>query len=272
MQPDREDKVFLFQGSNLVVPEGIPDTGITRSLTLNLVKSNFGPIVLDRIPALDGAGFISAALLDDSMVLPAGWKDVPLRASLHNMVNLDLRFSSGIQDILRAYHILQWERDTVFCGRCGGLCEESKRGISRICSSCGKIQFPRISPAIIVLITDEKDRILLAKNRNFKNHVYSLIAGFVEAGESLEETVIREVKEETHIDVDSIKYIISQPWPFPDSMMIGFRAAYAGGELKPDGEEIIDVQWFSRGTLPDIPGPGAISRFLIDQWHAEGGT
>jgi NAD+ diphosphatase len=126
--------------------------------------------------------------------------------------------------------------------------------------------FPKISPAIIVLITDEKNRILLAHNKNFKNAFYSLLAGFVEAGESLEQTVVRELKEEVNIDVDSIKYCHSQPWPFPDSIMLGFRAKYAGGELKPVVTEITVAGWFSRYNLPEIPGPGAIARFIIDQW------
>jgi NAD+ diphosphatase len=94
-----------------------------------------------------------------------------------------------------------------------------------------------------------------------------LLAGFVEAGESLEQTVVREIKEEVNIDVDSIQYCHSQPWPFPDSIMLGFRAKYRGGTIKPDGTEITDAQWFSRGNLPEIPGPGAIARFLIDQWR-----
>jgi NAD+ diphosphatase len=98
--------------------------------------------------------------------------------------------------------------------------------------------------------------------------MYSLIAGFTEAGESLESTVAREVREEVNIEVKDIRYIVSQPWPFPHSLMLGFTARRASGELRPDGIEIEDAQWFSRDKLPLIPGHGSVSRFLIDRWAA----
>lgn len=261
--------IFLFQDSSLVVPEGTTDSGIMDGLPAGVVQENFGQVPLETIPGLDGKSCISAALLEPSAVLPPGWGTVPLRVSLHNMADKDTRFSPAVFCILRAYHILQWKKDTAFCGRCGSPNENSKQDISRVCGNCGKITFPRISPAVIVLITDSQNRILLAQNKHFRNQVYSLVAGFVEAGESLEETVAREVKEETNIDIGSIRYITSQPWPFPDSIMLGFRAKYLRGELKPDGEEIIDVRWFDRDSLPNIPGPGAIARLLIDQWMDE---
>lgn len=267
---DSSGKVFLFQEGNLVVPEKTDDAEIISGLPEVLVRKDFGNIALERIPGLDGNNPVPSFLLDASAELPRGWKGVPLRSSLHNMENRDLRFFSlTVQSILRTYHLLQWKKNTVFCGRCASLNRDSGYDISRVCSSCGNIIFPKISPAVIVLINDGQNRILLAQNKRFRNQVYSLVAGFVEAGESLEETVVREVKEETGIDVDSIQYITSQPWPFPDSMMLGFRAKYAGGELKPDGDEIIDVRWFSRDNMPNIPGPGAIARLLIDRWMQE---
>jgi NAD+ diphosphatase len=128
------------------------------------------------------------------------------------------------------------------------------------------MEFPRISPAIIVLITNHREEILLAHNNNFADGIYSLIAGFNEAGESLEDTVAREVMEETGITVDHIHYETSQPWPFPNSLMLGFTARYVSGIVRPDGIEIADVRWFSRDKLPNLPGSGSVSRYLINRW------
>ena len=110
------------------------------------------------------------------------------------------------------------------------------------------------------------DRILLAHNRNFPGNMYSLIAGFVDPGETLEETVVREIKEEVGLSVRDVRYRTSQPWPFPDSLMCAFTACWAGGEIHPDGKEITDARWFSRENLPEIPAPGSVSRELIDMF------
>jgi NAD+ diphosphatase len=138
--------------------------------------------------------------------------------------------------------------------------------LARQCSACGRLEFPRISPAVITIITNDKGEAVLAHNKNFSSNFYSLIAGFNEAGENLEETVAREIKEEINIGVKDIRYILSQPWPFPGSLMLGFSASYDGGELKPDGIEIDDAQWFSREALPSLPPSASVSRFLIDLW------
>jgi NAD+ diphosphatase len=135
-----------------------------------------------------------------------------------------------------------------------------------LCPVCGRQEFPRISPAVIVLVTNDRDEALLAHNANFSGGIYSLIAGFVEAGETLESTIIREIREEVNIEVDRIQYAASQPWPFPNSLMLGFTARYAGGTLKPDGKEILDARWFSRDALPNLPGNGSVAKFIIDRW------
>jgi NAD+ diphosphatase len=123
---------------------------------------------------------------------------------------------------------------------------------------------------VIVLITNDRDEVLLAHNANFLNRVYSLVAGFVEAGESLEAAVKREVREEVNIEVGEIRYAASQPWPFPNSLMLGFTARHTGGEIRPDGTEILDARWFSRENLPNLPGNGSIARRLIEQWKKNG--
>jgi NAD+ diphosphatase len=136
----------------------------------------------------------------------------------------------------------------------------------RICPKCGRTEFPRICPAVIVIITDDENRILLAHNKRFKEGVYSHISGFNEAGETLEETVVREVREEVNIEVKDIVYIKSQTWPFPSSLMFGFKARYLSGTIKPDGEEIEDAKWFTKDNLPGLPGGGSLSLELINNW------
>ncbi len=168
---------------------------------------------------------------------------------------------------MKALGIINWDRNSQFCSRCGTKIESGFDMLGKECSNCGFISFPRISPAVIVLI--EKDNMaLLARAGRFKENLYSVIAGFVEPGETLEDTVRREVKEETGIDVKDVRYFGSQPWPFPDSLMIGFTARYAGGEIRIDGEEVVDARWFQAGDLPEIPGKISIARSLID-WFIE---
>ncbi|MCL2211713.1 MAG: NAD(+) diphosphatase [Treponema sp.] len=177
-------------------------------------------------------------------------------------------------DILHACHISQWRWDSRFCGTCGALngdapsCSPDQLLVHRVCSKCGRIEFPRICPAVITVITDDENRILLAHNKRFKAGVYSHISGFNEAGESLEETVVREIQEEVNIKVKNIEYIKSQPWPFPNSLMVGFKARYSSGTITPDGEEIEDAKWFTKNDLPELPANGSLSRFMINDWLA----
>ena len=141
---------------------------------------------------------------------------------------------------------------------------------ARRCPSCGLLAFPRLAPAVITLVEREDGRALLAK-RSMAGGMYSCLAGFVEPGETLEEAVCREVKEEVGIEIGELSYHSSQPWPFPHSLMLGFKARYRSGEIECDGEEIADAQWFLPGELPDLPGPVSIARRLIDAWVARSG-
>jgi NAD+ diphosphatase len=185
---------------------------------------------------------------------------------------LDLRFlydrldQAEMAAAFRALHLLHWLKYSRFCGRCGKKMENKEGLLARECPECGNLHFPRISPAVIVLV-EKGDQCLLACSPRFKDGFYSVLAGFAEPGETLEETVFREVKEETGIEVRDIHYFSSQPWPFPDSLMIGFTAQYAGGEIRIDGAEIVDAQWFSCDRLPKIPPKISIARQLID-WFA----
>ncbi|UYO99544.1 NAD(+) diphosphatase [Oceanotoga sp. DSM 15011] len=163
----------------------------------------------------------------------------------------------------RALEIINWKTKHKFCGKCGErITENISEGFLR-CNKCGFIIYPEISPAIIVGITKD-DKILLAHNDKFKENMYSIIAGFVEWGESLEDTVKREVMEEIGITIKNIKYFNSQTWPFPNSLMVGFTAEYDSGEIIPDGVEITDAKWFDKNNLPDLPKKGSIARNIID--------
>jgi NAD+ diphosphatase len=203
--------------------------------------------------------------------LPQGWKSIPVRQVLTMIVtgltgDGDSAPSQAAR-ILRACHIAQWRNDSRFCGTCGAKNTDGPSEPHRICPKCGRIEYPRICPAVIIIITDDKDRILLAHNKKFRAGVYSHISGFYEAGETLEAAIVREIREEVNIEVKDIEYLKSQSWPFPNSLMIGFQARYASGELKPDGVEIEDAKWFTRDSLPELPAHGSLSRFLIECWR-----
>ncbi len=171
----------------------------------------------------------------------------------------------------RAVQIVDWERTHRFCGRCGTPLITRSAERAKECPQCGLLHFPRLAPAIIVLV-ERGVEVLLARSRHFMPGMYSVLAGFVEPGESLEEAVVREVREEVGIELQDIKYFGSQPWPFPHSLMIGFTATYAGGEIIIDNNEIEDAGWFSIGSLPRIPGKISIARKLIDWFITKNST
>jgi len=167
----------------------------------------------------------------------------------------------------RAVQIVDWDRTHLFCSRCATPLRTKRAERAKECPSCGQLHFPRLAPAIIVVV-ERAHQLLLARSRHFLPGMYSVLAGFVEPGESLEEAVAREVKEEVGINVKDIEYFGSQPWPFPHSLMIGFTATYAGGEITVDDSEIEDAGWFTADHLPQIPGKISIARKLID-WFVE---
>jgi NAD+ diphosphatase len=171
----------------------------------------------------------------------------------------------------RAKQVMQWDRDHQFCGRCGSQTEPMAGERAHRCPRCGLSNYPRLSPAIIIAITrkvGDEEQILLARNHRFPSGMYSVVAGFVEAGETLEECVIREVGEEVGLTVQNIRYFGSQPWPFPNSLMIGFTADYACGEINLEESEIADARWFTPITLPNLPHKASIARRLIDDYLA----
>ncbi|MBI2312606.1 MAG: NAD(+) diphosphatase [Betaproteobacteria bacterium] len=168
----------------------------------------------------------------------------------------------------RAYQIVEWDRAHQFCGGCGQPTRLMPGERARECPNCGRHAYPRLSPVVMILVRDGK-RLLLARSPRFVPEMFSALAGFVEPGESLEETAHREVREEVGVEIANLRYFASQSWPFPHSMMIAFTADYAGGELKPDLNEIEAAGWYEVDALPMLPHRVSIARRLIDAVVAE---
>ena len=203
----------------------------------------------------DGRACYAVDVLDASVPDHLDFKDL---RQAHSGIDEDLFVLGG-----RAVQIVEWDRSHQYCGRCGSRNETKQDERAKRCPKCQLLSFPRLSPAIIVMV--ERDgKILLARSPHFPTKMYSVLAGFVEPGETIEECVAREIKEEVGITVENIRYFASQPWPFPNSLMLGFTAEYAGGEIKVDGVEIAEAAWFSPDAMPAIPGRISISRRLID--------
>jgi NAD+ diphosphatase len=165
----------------------------------------------------------------------------------------------------RAKQIIDWHKQHHFCGACGEVTSTAPVDRSRKCEKCNLAFYPRLSPSIIVLV-HRGEEILLAKGANTRGNFYSTLAGFVEAGESIEETVHREVFEEVGLKVKNLKYFSSQSWPFPNSLMLGFHAEYESGEIVLQEEEIADARWFHYSDLPNKPAMMSISGWLIDHY------
>lgn len=187
----------------------------------------------------------------------AGAEPVSLRA-LHGIAGMDAFLLAG-----RATQLLDWRANHRHCGRCGTLTVQLADEHAMRCPACGLSAYPRLSPAVMVLVRDG-ERLLLARSPHFKEGIYSALAGFVEPGETLEQCAAREVREEVGVEIANLRYFSSQPWPFPDSLMIAFMADYAGGEIVPQPGEIEDAGWYTRAALPLLPDPVSIARRLID--------
>ena len=165
----------------------------------------------------------------------------------------------------RAAQLLDWERDHQFCGRCGAKMRVDLEERAMRCAPCSIINYPRIAPCIIVLVHRDNE-LLLARNANFPQPMYSTLAGFIEAGENAEACLVREVREEVGVEVRNIRYFQSQSWPFPNQLMLGYFAEYAGGDIVCDPTEIADAQWFPANDLPMIPPVASISGQLIQHY------
>jgi NAD+ diphosphatase len=268
------EKIYLFKGTNLAVPEVTPDAEAARGVDLSAARAAFGELPWYAVPAVCGDDpSPRGVLLDENAALPSLWRLLPVREALFTLAGeeaLPAGTAGAASAFLRLYHILQWREESRFCGSCAERNGDSPEELARLCPRCGRLEYPRISPAVIILVTNDRGEALLAHNRKFRDKMYSLIAGFAEAGESLEAAAVRELREEVNIEVKDLRYAASQAWPFPNSLMVGFTARYASGDLKPDGREILDAQWFSaesaRRGVPELPGLGSIARRIIGTW------
>lgn len=247
---------FIFHKRQLLVQETTDN--LTIPLFKNVSISGLKIIRSIYLGELDGAPCFAAAA---SQVgdLPKQTQFRELRPLFGEMEDF-LFWIAG-----RASHILHWDEITRHCGRCGSLFQFKDDEYAKICPDCRLVNYPGVAPAIIVVVTNG-NQILLAKSVRFKQEIYSVLAGFVEPGESLEACVKREVREEVGIEVKNISYFASQPWPFPNSLMVGFTAEYAGGDIRISEEEIDDANWYTADNLPPIPGPPSIARRLIDSF------
>lgn len=208
----------------------------------------------------------SAYMLENDTPVPACCDLISLKDFMWSCKNYSEK-KKGLNSSLgglaaRAYGFLQLRQTYRFCPSCGEKMIDDSVETARRCPKCSKLLFPRIEPAIIVLVK-KKNEFLLVKNKRSKTGLWGCVAGFIEHGESAEQCVEREIMEETGLTVKNIKYVGSQPWPFPDQLMIAFTAEYKSGEIKIQEEELSDAKWFNKKNLPEIYGPGSVAYNLI---------
>jgi NAD+ diphosphatase len=260
-------KLFVYSGSDLIVKshEGA-DGGLDENLAAGLSTA------ASRVFEWEGRAFRALAL-DEAGAREAssrGLQRLPLRQAIGEWTQEALR------PALKALALLNWISGARYCGACGTAlvdAEEAegelKEAGGRICPACKRPHFPRISPAVIVLVRHE-GRALLARNARMPpGGRFGLLAGFVEAGETLEEAAAREVREEAGIEIRNLRYFASQPWPFPDSLMLAFTADWSSGLARPDGVEIAELRWCGPEEMPEIPPRGSVARSLIEAFAAE---
>lgn len=264
-KPDTFDgltKYYLFKDGHLLIKKGVE--------TLTVPKFPNGDISLPEVlyseflgTDKDGVGLIVSELASDD----------------HNLDGFELqdfrqyyKIASEEEFMLAGYavQIYQWRKNFKFCGTCGSKMEKHSTERAMQCPNCNHLSFPRISPAVIVAVK-KNNKLLLAHNSKFREGLYSVIAGYIEPGETPEEAAKREVKEEVGVDIKNLKYIKSQSWPFPDSLMLGYTAEYESGGIQPDNHEIDDAGWYTVEEFKNviIPGYHAIARWLIDELFPE---
>lgn len=235
---------FVFCDGGLLIHESsldLPDDSALAALGSGLHFEPVGTL---------GAALCRTAWLPAGASVPDGYRFTRLRALFGSLDTPRLAVAG------RAFQIAEWARTHRFCGVCGAPTESKAGERCRVCTSCGHTAYPRISPAMMVLVR-RGDHILLARHTHSPAPFYTALAGFVEAGESIEECIHREVAEEVGLRVRDIRYFGSQSWPFPHSLMIAYTAEYAGGDIQTDPGEIADARWFGPGDeLPRIPPAG----------------
>lgn len=260
LQPDIPNYWFIFQNERLLLLKNNDGYNIPTNTTLAQLE----PYLL-RQHFLGSFNNVNCyvAEIDSTVSLSDEIVSIPLRKAFE-LIGIDWYVAAA-----KAHSILNWDKNHQFCGRCGNTTIHKPGTFERVCPVCGLSLYPRISPSIIVLIRNG-DKILMSRSPHFPPGAYGLIAGFVEAGESIEDAVHREVREEVDIKIKNLRYFGSQYWPFPDSLMIGFTADYASGEIKIDANEIEAADWYDYNNLPGRPSSSvSIAGKLIEQYLRE---
>mgnify|MGYP002624744227 CR=1 FL=1 len=247
---------FIFDGSHLMLrshEDGlhIPSERVFQELDIEIEVSH-------EVGEIDGVR-CNVALISSRSALSSQHQFYGLRETIGLVEDSHFGMAG------RAFQILEWERNHQYCGQCGAATEQTAGEWAKSCIQCGLMNYPRLSPAVIMRIP-HGDRLLLTHSPHHPEGFYTVPAGFVEPGETLEEAVVREIREEVGLAVKNIQYFGSQPWPFPHQLMIAFTAEYASGEVVVDNEEIVEAIWCSADEIPRIPEKISISRALIDSF------
>ena len=250
---------FVFRGNQILLHPG--ETGVELPCVADPRALGVEPLRTQYLGTLHGRHCFSAEC--DETAHPAGRMTFAGLRSLFSIIDDATFLLAG-----RAVQIMDWDRSHQYCGRCGTPTERKVSERSRTCPACGQSHYPRLAPVAMALVRRGRE-LLLARSPHFPPGMFSALAGFVEPGESLEECLVREVREEVGVDVTNLRYFSSQPWPFPHSLMIAFQCDYAGGDITPQEDEIEAAGWFTPDALPPLPHRLSIARRLIDAALAE---
>lgn len=261
-EPSGDALWFAFSGSEMLVAERGEGASHPLGAPCASALSALGlwPLRTQYLGTLDGKDSYAAELAVP-VEPPPGHRLMDLRR-LYNKLDPAEFHVAGV-----AFQIQYWDRSYRYCPACATPLELKEKERAKRCQRCAHDYYPRVTPATITLVHDGP-RVLLTRQPRFPPGMYGLVAGFVEPGETFEECVAREVREETGLEVDGIEYFGSQPWPFPHQVMVGFMARYAGGEIQVDTAELEDARWFEATKMPQLPPKISIARALLDTWLA----
>ncbi len=243
----------LLQGGNVLLHEQADTLSLPEDDLIAPIAQALTPLCFASLAGRP----VRAATVAAGTPLPDGLVAEPFNA-FRERIPIDIMSMAGL-----GKQVLHWQQMSRFCSHCNAPLEQLPDSWGKTCTACNNEHFPHIHPCAIVLIRRD-DQLLLIRKPEWPVGRYSLVAGFLDMGESMEECAMREAMEETGVTIRNVRYITSQAWPFPAQMMVGFVADYASGDLKVDGKEIEDARWFTIGSLPSLPASRSIARYLID--------